>query len=212
MSAVFPSQSTLPGLAWNVAQHPTFNTKVQRAVSGYELRTALMQYPLWDITLSYAVLRDAQYQSGYTELQTMVGFFLARQGSFDSFLFNNTSDNTATAANIGTGNASATTFQLCRSLGAGGFTFNEPINNVNSLTSITFNGVAQAGANYSVGTTGLITFNSTTRPGANVVVAWNGTYYYRVRFTNDAAEFDNFMLGLWELKQLSFVGSVVNKV
>jgi len=209
-NVVFPSQSVTPGLSWGVKQRPTFNNKVQRAVSGKELRTALMQYPLWEITLSYDVLRDAQFQAGYNELETMVGFFCARQGAFDSFLFNNLTDNTATSTSIGTGTGNQTAFQLCRTLGANGYTFNEPVNNVNTVTAIQFNGVTQNVSNYSVSSTGLVTFFSA--PGANVPVTWNGTYYYRTRFQEDASDFESFMRGLWELKQLTFVGSVVNKV
>lgn len=213
-SAVFPPLATTPGLSWNVRQTPQFNTLTQRSVNGRELRAALMAYPLWNIELTYDVLRDADYGS-YTELETIVWFFLARQGAFDNFLWVNPNDKTAsgsTNANMGTGNASNLTFQLARQRGAGGFTFNEPINNVTAVSTITFNGVTQNTANYTTGNTGLITFNSTTRPGNGVLVAWTGTYYYKCRFLQDAPDFDNFMRGLWELKSLSFVGSVVNKV
>jgi len=57
---------------------------------------------------------------------------------------------------------------------------------------------------------GLITLNSA--PGANVAVAWNGTYYYRCRFTDDSLDFNNAMRGLWDLQKLGFTGSVKNKV
>src|SRR6266853_1952480 len=36
MTAIFPS---LPGLAWSVTKAPRFATRIQRAVSGRELRT-----------------------------------------------------------------------------------------------------------------------------------------------------------------------------
>ena len=40
---------------------------------------------------------------------------------------------------------------------------------------------------------------------AGVSVTADFTYYFRCRFLDDAAEFDNFMHDLWQLKQLQFV-------
>ena len=205
--AIFP---TLVGLSWDQVTSPSFNTMVKRAVSGNEYRSRGAQYPLWTFTVAYDLLRDSNWSPTNTELQQLMGFYLARNGAFDSFLFSNSNDNTATAVSIGTGNASNTLFQLCRTYGAGGFTFNEPVENVLALTSITFNGVTQNSANYTTVSTGLITFNSA--PGANVAVAWNGTYYYRCRFTDDSLDFNNAMRGLWDLQKLGFTGSVKNKV
>ena len=212
-NAVFPAAAaTIPGLSWSVTQEPTFSTITQRAISGKELRAALMQYALWNISLTYDVLRDADY-GAFAELETLSGFFLSRQGSFDSFLWTNPNDKTSTGNAMGTGNGTNLTFQLARQRGGGGFTVNEPVNNVNALTSITFNGVTQNSANYSTSANGLVTFTSNSTTAANsVLVAWTGTFYYRTRFTQDSAEFNNFMRGLWELRKLELVGSVVNKV
>lgn len=202
-NAVFPT-SNLPGLSWSVIQTPQFNTGIQRSVSGRELRTSYMRYPLWTIQLTYDLLRDG---NAYGELQTIMGFFLDRQGSFDSFFYSNPNDNTASSVILGLGDGANTNFQLSRNIGAGGFVFNEPVNNV-VVSNISANGAVQS--NYTVSNTGMVTFNSA--PSANAVITWNGTYYYKVRFTDDSADFDNFMHGLWQLKKLSFVGSVVNKV
>jgi len=207
-NAVFPF---LPGLSWDQTVTPMFNTLVKRSVNGAEYRSLGAQYPLWTFTVSHELLRDANWTPTNTELQKLLGFYLARQGAFDSFLFTTPHDNTANAASLGIGNASNLYFQLCRQYGST-YTFNEPVQNLNALTSITFNGVTQNAANYSVGSTGLITFNASTRPGSGVLVAWNGTYYYRVRFTEDSAEFANMMRGLWSLDKLALVGSPMNKV
>jgi hypothetical protein len=43
MALVFPA---LPGLAWGVTKAPTFQTRIQRAVSGRELRALDYPYPL----------------------------------------------------------------------------------------------------------------------------------------------------------------------
>ena len=47
MAVIFP---VLPGLAWS---EPTFQTPIQRAVSGRELRALDYPYPLWQFALVY---------------------------------------------------------------------------------------------------------------------------------------------------------------
>jgi uncharacterized protein (TIGR02217 family) len=199
--AVFPS---LPGITWGSSKAPSFNTQSFRAASGFEVRAALMQYPLWTFTLSYELLRD---NVANNELKTMVGFFNARKGAFEAFLYTDPSDNTVTLGNFGTGNGSTLGFQLSRSLGG----FSEPVQNLNTTPSIYVNGVLKTlTTDYSISSTGLVTF--VTAPAAGAALTWSGTFYYRVRFVNDTAEFSQFLYNLFELKKLSFVGSTMNKV
>src|ERR1035437_6964770 len=96
-NVVFP---VLPGLTWPFVKQPMFHTKVQRAVSGKEYRAAFMQYPLWTYTLYFNFLRDLV---SLPELQELMGFFNARQGSFDNFLFNDPDDYTVTDQLFGVG-------------------------------------------------------------------------------------------------------------
>ena len=42
----------------------------------------------------------------------------------------------------------------------------------------------------------------TAPPPAGQVVTADFTYRFRVRFADDAAEFENFMYQLWQLKQI----------
>jgi hypothetical protein len=72
MALIFPA---LPGLAWSVTKTPTFQTRIQRAVSGHELRALDYPYPLWQFALVYDFLRDNP-QAGYDELRTLLGFFI----------------------------------------------------------------------------------------------------------------------------------------
>jgi uncharacterized protein (TIGR02217 family) len=195
---VFPS---LPGLGWSVIQAPQWNTKTQIATSGKELRSAWFSAPKWGIKLTYEILRAT---TGFTELQTLLGFFNARQGSFDSFLYDNPNDDSVTAQSIGTGNGATTQFQLARTYGGAV----EPVMNVNAITGIYLNGVATSA--YTINSLGLVTF--TTAPGAGVAVTWTGTYYYRCRFVKDTADFEEFMYQLWSLKELEFIGSLGNKI
>lgn len=206
----------MPGLTWPMVKQPSFNTKVQRAVSGKEYRAAFMQYPLYTFTLSYSVLRDGLLPDGvtYAELATLAGFYLARQGSFDSFLYTDPSDNLVTAQQFGTGDGVTTLFPLKRTYGAGGFTADDLVQNVNAITGIYDNGtpvVQGAGpGKYTIDSSGNVTFG--TAPVAAHVLTWTGAYYYRCRFVRDSVDFSGFGNKLWDLKQLQFVGSPQNKV
>lgn len=189
-NAIFP---VLAGLDWNVLKTPVWKTRIQEAVSGKELRAAFMSYPLWKFSLSYTVLRA---NAANAELQSLMGFFNARQGMFDSFLYSDPTDNSVTGQSFGTGDGSTTAFQLVRSLGG----FSEPIQNVNGTPTIYVNGTATAA--FTLGSTGVVTF--TTAPAAAAVLTWTGNFYFRCRFLQDSSDFDNFMKDLWTLKKLAF--------
>lgn len=204
-NAVLP---TLSGLKWDIVNAPGFHTKVQRAVSGRELRAAFMDYPLWAFKLAYEVLQSG---AAGANLPTLLGFFLSRKGSFDSFLYDNPADNAVTAMSFGTGNGSTTAFQLTRAIGAGGFTFVEPVQNVNGAPSIYVAGVLKTvTTHYTISSTGLVTF--VTAPTAGQALTWTGGFYYRCRFLNDMADFKEFMKDLWSLDKLEMIGAPGDKV
>ena len=201
MTAIFPA---LPGLGWSVSKAPRFATRIQRAVNGRELRVLDQPNPIWTWTLTYTLLRD-QWDTrgsggpgaGYDELRTLAGFFLQQQGAFQPFLFDDPSDDAITGQTIGTGDASASVFQLVRTMGG----FAEPITAPNALAAVYFNGVLQNPSGYTVDPdTGLVTF--VTPPPSGQVITADFTYRFRVRFAADTAEFENFMYQLWQLKQI----------
>ena len=79
--------------------------------------------------------------------------------------------------------------------------FSEPIVAPNLVSAIYFNGVLQSASGYTVdATSGLVTF--TTAPPASQAITADFSYYFRVRFADDTAEFENFMYQLWSLKQV----------
>jgi uncharacterized protein (TIGR02217 family) len=193
-NAVYP---TLPGLGFNFTRTPMWNTIVQKAVSGEEVRAATQVYPRYQYTLTYDLLRSA---AAYGEMQTLLGFYNARQGSFDTFLFTDPDDNSITGQQIGIGDGSTKTFQLLRALGG----FNDIIQAPNVVSTVYLTGVAQSGGSWSVdATTGLLTF--TTAPAAGKVIAVDFTYYWRCRFVDDQYDFDKFMSQLWSVGQIQFI-------
>src|SRR5579862_8753295 len=201
MTAIFPA---LPGLGWSVTKAPRFATRVQRAISGRELRVLDQPYPIWSWTLTYALLRDkwdargtGGLGAGFDELRTLAGFFLAQQGALQAFLFDDPSDDAVTGQIIGTGDAATASFQLVRTMGG----FAEPITAPNTVAALYFDGVAQSPSLYAVDpASGLVTF--VAPPPAGQVVTADFTYWFRVRFADDTAEFENFMYQLWQLKQI----------
>jgi hypothetical protein len=170
----------LPGLAWSVTKQPAFKTRIQKSVSGRERRALDHPLPIWTWTLSYDFLRDNP-SGGNNELRTLMAFHAQQQGAFTGFLYTDPSDNAVSGSNLGTGNASQTAFQLVRNLDAAlpGGGYAEPIVAPNILTF-------------------------TAAPGSGVVVTADFSYFFRVRFTDDTASFENFMYQLWRLKQIKF--------
>lgn len=202
MALIFPA---LAGLAWSVTKTPTFQTRIQRAVSGRELRVLDYPYPLWQFALIYDFLRD-EPAAGFDELRTLLGFFMLCQGAFGTFLFQDPTDCQVTGQQIGIGNASTTVFQLQRAMGTAlpGGGFLEPIVAPKLVNAIYFDGITQDPASYSVDpNTGVVTFG--TAPGSGLIITADFSYYFRCRFIDDRYDFENFMYRLWQLKKLTFI-------
>ena len=187
--AVFP---VLPGLKWDSKKTPEFSTGVQTAASGKEAVTAYWTSPRWTFELSYELLRD----SGTSELDILMGFFLQRQGRFDSFLYSDTSDCSVVGQGIGLGTGSGTKWQLLRTMNG----YVEPMKAINGTPVIKLNGTTTSG--WSMDSTGIITFASP--PGAGVAITADFSYYFRCRFLEDTTEFSQFMYQLWECKKVQF--------
>lgn len=189
--SVFP---ILPGLAWDIKKTPQFFTKTQRSASGLEVRLSFSGVPLWNFELAYEFLRE---DASFAELSDLLGFFCACGGDFDDWLFTDPSDCQAVDQQFGTGDGATKDFQLGRYFGS----FFEPISNVNALTNIKMAGTETTAFTI---VDGLVSF--TSPPAAGAALTWNGSYYFRCRFTDPQQEYQNFASKLWELQSCSFVG------
>ncbi|WP_020177052.1 baseplate megatron protein TIM-barrel domain-containing protein [Methyloferula stellata] len=78
--SVFPA---LGGQGWSIHYRPGFATGVAEHVSGRQSRTAKMSTPLYEIELSFDVLREDITQ----DLQAIIAFFDAQQGRNGAFIF-----------------------------------------------------------------------------------------------------------------------------
>jgi uncharacterized protein (TIGR02217 family) len=189
--AIYP---TLPGISWSFIRTPIWKTTIQPTQSGRELRSANMSYPIYKYTLTYDVLRS---DPTFAELQTLIAFFNARSGSFDSFLFADPDDGVVTSGGFGTGDGVTKSFQLIKSYGG----YAEPVIAVHAVTQVAVGGVATAA--YTVANdTGILTF--TSAPALGALLTWSGSFYYRCRFVADTYDFEKFMQNLWLMQKIDF--------
>lgn len=192
--SVYP---TLPGLTFGVTRTPVWSTTKKTSVSQRVFRAANASYPLYRVKLIYEFLRQTP---GYTEMQTLVGFFNSMKGDFDTFLWTDPDDNSVSAQTIGVGDALNKRFQLVRAFGG----YVEPVFDINAtqeLALVYVNGALKTkDVDYTIGLNGLVTF--VVAPGAGLNVTWTGAYYRRMAFTQSSAEFAKFMNSLWELKTI----------
>jgi len=190
---------TFAGLSWPVGKQPQWSTRIQKAVSGKEVRAANMAYPLYNFTLVFEYLSLA-------DVQNMLAFVMSVKGAWDNWLFVDQSDNTVLPTQIGIGNGGNTTFQLGRLNG----TTWEQIQNPTGTPVIMANGLIVSSSTYTISPTGQVVFN--TPPASGVVISWSGNFAYRCRFDVDTTDLSQFMNQMFELKTLKFIGSPVNKV
>ena len=197
---------TLAGQGWDVVRTPVWDTTVQTNVSGKETRIANQTYPRWKWDISFNVLRQGTvFGIAYTEMSQLAGFYNARQGQFDSFLYTDADDNSVTGQSIGAGDGTTTAFQLVRAFGS----FVEPVLAPNVVSAVKINGVPKTlGTDYTVGawgssTAGVITF--TTAPAASAAITADFTYYFPCRFSSDEFELTKFQQGFYSGKKLSFI-------
>lgn len=196
-TVVLPS---LAGLGFDVVRTPLWDTNVQTAVSGKETRIARQASPRWRWELSYNVLRSA---ASYNELQQLAGFFNARQGRYDTFLYRDTDDNTVTAQALGQGNGTSTAFPLLRNFGG----FNELILAPQTVSAVYINSVLQSSgwsvSNWGSASPGVITF--TTPPANNAVITADFSFYFPCRMSEDSVSFSMFLSQHYRVKKFSFI-------
>lgn len=189
-NAIFPD---LPGLTWDITRTPEFSTTMVTGADGGETPIANWAYPLWRWTLVYEILRD----DATDELRTLMGFFLNRYGKADDFLFDDVTDNAVVGQQLGIGDGSTTGYQCIRAFDG----FVEPVKNLKSAPTVYLNGIETTA--WTISDSGLITF--TAPPASGAIITADLSYYWRVRFDLDAAEFNQFAYQLWEFQECKLV-------
>ena len=205
----------LPGLEWDLTKTPMFNTKIMQSVNGRELRASYQAVPKYQISMSFAFLRESK---GRNELQQLEGFFLERRGSFDSFLFKMPEDNEFQCTFVGDG--VQTSFQLYKQIN----TTQIPLQHTqaeqsedplmwseNASKPMWSDPESQMWLlQFGITSNGLLQMPIPLAAGESITIS--GTYYYRCRFADDEQQYTNFMSKLWKAGKVEMVGSLGNKV
>ncbi|HFX6145088.1 TPA: DUF2460 domain-containing protein [Acinetobacter baumannii] len=217
-NVVFPE---LPGLEWDTSITPMFNTKIMTSINGRELRASFQAAPKYEISLSYAFLRENKERK---ELQQLQGFYLDRRGAFDSFLFKMPEDNEFNCTFISDG--TTTTFQLYKEM------YRDKMPLVNTQGKIFGSGEVDPNMwnqapsktmwnpnqeklmwntlTAQITSDGKYIISQPFEEGLEITIT--GTYYYRCRFKDDTQEYVNFMHRLWKAGKVDLIGSLGNKI
>jgi len=176
-------------ISFGSAGGPEYSTDIIITQGGHEQRNINWSAARARYNVAYGVRTQAQ-------LDALITFFRARKGRADGFRFKDWTDYHASAQNIGTGNGSATQFQLVKTYTNGSVTDTRTITKpVSGSVQLYLAGVLQT-TGYSVSTiTGIVTFN--TAPGNGVAITANFDFDVPVRFDTDRlnAALDNYGLG-----------------
>jgi uncharacterized protein (TIGR02217 family) len=183
-NATFP---VLPGQTWPRIRTPRMPTTVKRA-NGRRYAMSDQLYPTYLYRINYGYLRTG-------DAETLAGFFLARGGAADTFLFNDRDDNTAIAQPVALGNGVQRTFQLVRTLGG----YTEPVREISGAPELQVDGSATA---ITLAPAGQVTFATAPAPGA--VITWSGQFLWRCAFTKSEMEFEEFMRALRTTRSVEF--------
>jgi len=215
-NVLFPE---LPGLEWDASLTPMFNTKIMTSINGRELRASFQATPKYEISLSYAFLRE---NKGRKELQQLLGFYLERRGAFDSFLYKMPEDNEFSCTFVGDG--ATTSFQLYKDM----YTSQLPLGNteeqivgevdpsmwnqvpVKTMWNSNQEKLMWNTASAQVTSDGKYILSQPIEEGIEVTVT--GTFYYRCRFKDDTQQYVNFMHKLWKANKVELIGSLGTKI
>jgi len=176
-NAVFP---VLPGQTWPRVRVFQWPGTIKRA-NGRRYALSAQMYPTYLYRISYSFLRDADFAA-------LGGFWLARGGTLDTFLFDDRDDDTATDQPFGIGDGTATAFQLVRSFGGYAEPVYEPVAPVVSVDGVpaanmlapygsfevdsNADGLADGWTAYSLGTTGTVTYSLSSSGAAPIHGTW----------------------------------------
>jgi hypothetical protein len=210
---VFPAK--VRGLDFFSGKSPELGPIIQPSPSGVETTIATKRNPIWHWTLAYNILRDdpANIAVGltYTDLRTMLGFYLSRGGQADNFLYSDPDDNSVTNQELPVVTDGEFYYSpLQRDFGG----FMEDIDALDSTIPLVVkaNGVTKTlTTHYTVEGPGLAISGYSyrglylkwvpTSPAAapaDPVTATFG-FYHRVRFEEDKPSFERFWKKCWTL-------------
>ena len=183
----------LPGVSINVVRTQMWRNAVKETDSGREFSRAIWSSPRRRYKLKYEFLRAG---AATPEMQTLLAFFNAHQGSYDTWRFRDPDDHAVVDEPLGTGDGVRVAWQALREFAG----LVEPVYELDGAPIVKVAGVATTA--FSVSSTGLITLNSAPANGA--AITWSGSYFWRCRFAKDQMDLERFLHDLWKLGQVDF--------
>jgi hypothetical protein len=190
----YPDFPALAVLGWSTHVRPKFSTVLADHVSGRSSRLAQRAYALYEIELTYEVLRS---DAANLELQAIAGFFAEMSGADAPFWVAPPDISALIGQALGIGDGTTTVFPLIRSMGG----YSEPAQGTSGVSAVYLNGVSQAsGWTVSSGYAPAITFGMA--PGSGVAITADFGLLWLCRFAEDVQDFEEFMTQLWTLRTL----------
>lgn len=199
-----PTLPTLAGLTWSRHRKPGFKTRIAKHVSGREVRSPLMQYPIYEFEATYSgMLASASPKANVANLgansqQLFEDFFEQMQGQSGTFLYVDPNDNTVTGQLLGVGDGSTKVFTFARTQPGGGF--NMPVGWVTTINNVYVSGVSTGAYTFAAPNT----LTMTAAPAAAAQVTADFVYAFNCRFSDDTMDFEEFMSQLFRLQKVTF--------
>lgn len=210
---IFP---LLRGSHWAIHKVPMWSTIVERSTSGGSLAIPLWpNNPLWSWEWTYEAVIDRKLSftgapnsnTLYTDLQIIEAFYSALKGRGVQFLYQ-PSDSVVVGQLIAPPDGNNHS-ELVHTVGgyptgAGMTAVNESVQELNGgvVTQISGGGAfTLLGANTTPPYEGMV-MNWTSPPTPPIHV--NFTYFYRVIFSEDTQDYEQFSYDLWQLQSLKF--------
>jgi uncharacterized protein (TIGR02217 family) len=191
----YPTFPVLGMQGWSVHFSPAFLTGIAEHVSGRESRATKMAAPIWEIELTYDLLR---MNVPNDELRQIIGFYGEIKGQSQAFLFEPPALSPLRGQVLGIADGVTRTFAFVRSIGG----YSEPVAAVSSLAAVYVDGVVLAATQYvlNIGPPASITFLAAPADGA--VVAADFGFYLLCRFEDDQEDMEEFANRLFALRSL----------
>lgn len=186
-----------PGVTWSLVKSgfhktPSFKSSIQKTGSGRgQTAVSYKPYATWNFEVDLNYVRGGETVQ-YSVLQRFLGCYLKTCGAGNLFYFTDPNDNgvsdQSAMLNVTpgaafpmtqTGDGVSTQFQLARNIDQGVDILQTVANVVVYVNNAVVSGV-------SISNTGVATFASAPANGA--VLAWQGTFRYLCRFTEDTIQ------------------------
>ena len=180
-----------PDISYGSAGGPEYATDVVVSQSGYEQRNVNWEEARARFNVAHGVKTKAQ-------LDALIAFFRARKGRAYGFRFKDWSDYQAVLEPIGTGNGTATQFQLVKHYASGATTETRTVKKpVEGTIQIFRNAVLQTSGVTVDAATGKVTF--TTAPATGAAITASYEFDVPVRFDTDqlSARLDAYGIHSW---------------